>query len=268
MAHQHVWLKEPPDGRTSDDKYGDMRDMAHNSFWTSKEELQRLRLLVEEDPEYETSSEWPGLVEWCSSCADSRVVKLVLPEEIQVHGEVVESTAAFSKVSCNAFTQTPRQRPRRRGGRGSRARRMLAYQLMLTVKQGLPLSRLLTNQKTEARSSEAKLQSEEFTSPPLKVKEEVVIKEEKLEEVVKVEVKEETEEVDCPRERVSSSESSNFTLRNSQSGANPTSTQPHSISPFSVPPPPLFTPPFPPFPDSTVLPDACCKLGVLWGLST
>ena len=55
---------------------------------------------------------------------------------------------------------------------------MLAYQLMLTVKRGLPLSRLLTNQKTEARSSEAELQAEEFTSPPLKVKEEVVIKEE------------------------------------------------------------------------------------------
>ena len=192
MAHQHVWLKEPPDGRTSDDKYGDMRDMAHNSFWTSKEELQRLRLLVEEDPEYETSSEWPGLVEWCSSCADTRVVKLVLTEEIQVPepGEVVESTAAYSKVSCNAFTQTPRQRPRRRGGRGSRARRMLAYQLMLTVKRGLPLSRLLSKQKTDARSSEAELQSKESALAPLKVKV-VVKKEEKLEEV---EVKEEREE--------------------------------------------------------------------------
>ena len=262
MAHQHIWLKEPPDGRTSDDKYGDMRDMAHNSFWTSKEELQRLRLLVEEDPEYETSSEWPGLVEWCSSCADSRVVKLVLPEEIQVPGEVVESTAAFSKVSCNAFTQTPRQRPRRRGGRGSRARRMLAYQLMLTVKRGLPLSRLLTNQKTEARSSEARLQSEEFTSPPLKVKEEVVIKEEKLEEVVKAEVKEEREEVGCTKERVSSSGSSNFTLRNSQSGANPTSTPPHSISQFSVPPPPLFTPPFSPLFQT---PQYCQMPAANWG---
>ena len=239
-----------------------MRDMAHNSFWTSKEELQRLRLLVEEDPEYETSSEWPGLVEWCSSCADSRVVKLVLPEEIQVPGEVVESTAAFSKVSCNAFTQTPRQRPRRRGGRGSRSRRMLAYQLMLTDKRGLPLSRLLTNQKTEARSSEAKLQSEEFTSPPLKVKEEVVIKEEKLEEVVKAEVKEEREEVGCTKERVSSSGSSNFTLRNSQSGANPTSTPPHSISPFSVPPPPLFTPPFIPLFQT---PQYCQMPAANWG---
>ena len=141
MAHQHVWLKEPPDGRTSDDKYGDMRDMAHNSFWTSKEELQRLRLLVDEDPEYERSSDWLGLVEWCSSCVITRVVKLVLPDEIQVPepGEVEKSAAANSKVSCNAFTQTPRQRPRRRGGRGSRARRMLAYQLMFTVEHGLPL---------------------------------------------------------------------------------------------------------------------------------
>ena len=235
MGHQHVWLKEPPDGRTSDDKYGDMRDMAHNSFWTSKEELQRLRLLVEEDPEYETSSEWPGLVEWCSSCADSRVVKLVLSEEIKVL-EV--------ETSCDACTQTPRQKPRRRGGQGSRTRRMLSYQLMLSVKRGLPLSRLLSSQKTDARSTKAEL-LEESTLPPLKVKEEVVIKEEKQEEVAKPEVREERE--DCPGEGVSTSGSSIFTLRNSQSGANPTSSPPHSISPFSVPPPPLFTPPFSPF---------------------
>ena len=132
---------------------------------------------------------------------------MVLPEEIQVPepGKVEESTAANSKVSCNAFTQTPRQRPRRRGGRGSRARRMLAYQLMLTVKRGLPLSRLLSNLKTDARSSKAELQSKESAPAPLKVKEEVVIKkEEKLEEV---EVKEEREEADCPRERVPTSES-------------------------------------------------------------
>ena len=51
MACQHVWQKEPPDAisRTSEDKYGDKRDLAHNSFWTSLEELQRLRLLVDED---------------------------------------------------------------------------------------------------------------------------------------------------------------------------------------------------------------------------
>ena len=66
----------------------------------------------------------PGLVEWCSSCADTRVVKLVLSEEIKVL-EV--------ETSCDACTQTPRQKPRRRGGQGSRRRRMLSYQLMLTV---------------------------------------------------------------------------------------------------------------------------------------
>ena len=44
--------------------------------------------------------------------------------------------------------------------------------------------------------------------PSLKVKEEVMIKkEEQLEDVTKVEVKEEREEADCPRERVPTSES-------------------------------------------------------------
>ena len=59
---------------------------------------------------------------------------------------------------------------------------MLAYQLMLTVKRGLPLSRLLSRQKIEPRSSMTELQ-EEFALPPLKVQEEVAIKEKKQEEV-------------------------------------------------------------------------------------
>ena len=254
MTHQHVWQKEPPDAisRTSEDKYGDKRDMAHNSFWTSLEELQRLRLLVDEDPEYEKSSDWPTLVEWCSSCGSTRGVNLVLEPGV----EVEEST-----TSCDACTQTPKARPRRRGGRGSRARRLLAYQLMLTVKRGLPLSRLLSNQKTEARSSKVESQ-EEFALPTLKVKEEVVIKEEKLKEVAKVEVKEEKEEVVCPREGVPTSGSSNFTLRNSQSVANLTSTRPHSIPLFSVPPPPLFTPPFIPLFQT---PQYCQMPAANWG---
>ena len=150
------------------------------------------------------------------------------------------------KTSCDVCTQTPRQKPRRRGGQGSRTRRMLAYQLMLTVKRGLPMSRLLSNQGTDARSTKAELQ-EESTLPPLKVKEEVVIKEEKQKEIVTPEVREEREEVDCSGEGVSSSGlSTASTLRNSQSGVNPStftpsSTGPH-ISPFSVPSPPLFSP--------------------------
>ena len=138
---------------------------------------------------------------------------------------------------------------------------MLAYQLMLTVNRGFPLSRLLSNQKTDARSSKAELQKK-FVLPPLKVKEEVVIKEEKLKEVAEVEVKEEKEEVVCPREGVPTSGSSNFTLRNSQSVANPTSTRPHSIPLFSVPPPPLFTPPFIPLFQT---PQYCQMPAANWG---
>ena len=262
MDHQHIWQKEPPDegkllrSRTADERQGDEEDMAYNSGWACPEELQHLRLLVEEDPNFENSSDWPEVVEWCSSCTITRVVKLVLPNEIKVLEspvEVEEGTADSKvdeeKACCDAFTQTPpRQRPRRRGGRASRIRRMLSYQLMLTVKRGLPLSKLLSNQKTDARSSKAELQKK-FVTPSFKVKEEVVIKkEEKLEEVAEVKVKEEKEEVVCPSEGVSTSGSSNFTLRNSQSVANPSSSHPLPIGPvmhpFSVPPPPLFTPHF------------------------
>ena len=248
MGHQHVWQKEPPDriSRTSDERYDDKKDLAHNSFWTSKEEIQELRLLLKKDPGFENSADWPMVVEWCSSCAITRVVKLVLSEEEIKVQEGEEGTPDFKveekKTSCDVCTQTPRQKPRRRGGQGSRTRRMLAYQLMLTVKRGLPLSRLLSSQKTEARSTKAEEQEEEPTLPPLKVKEEVMIKEEE-----KPKVREEREVVDCPGKGVSTSGSSTLsTLRNSQSGANSSIFQPHStgpvISPFSDPPPPLFPP--------------------------
>ena len=265
MGHQHVWQKEPPDGinRTSEERHGDKVDMAHNSHWAGPEELQNLRLLLEEDPDYGNSSDWPEVVEWCSSCANTRVVKLVLYEE---EGKVLEPAVEVERSTVDACTQTPKQRPRRKGGRGSRARRMLAFQLMLTVKRGLPLSRLLSNQKTEPRSSKAKLQ-EDFALPLLKVKEEVEIKEEKQEEVAKPEVGEEKEEVICPSEGVSTSGSSNSTLRNSQSGANPSSSHPPPIkpvtSPFSVPPPPLFTPHFIPLYQT---PQYCQTPAANWGL--
>ena len=174
MDHQHIWQKEPPDegkllrSRTADERQGDEEDMAYNSGWACPEELQHLRLLVEEDPNFENSSDWPEVVEWCSSCTITRVVKLVLPNEIKVLESPVEveegiadSKVDEEKACCDVFTQTPpRQRPRRRGGRASRIRRMLSYQLMLTVKRGLPLSKLLSNQKTDARSSKAELQKE------------------------------------------------------------------------------------------------------------
>ena len=259
MAHEHVWQKEPPDHRTPDDKYGDMKDMAHNSFWTSLEELQRLQLLVEKDPDFENSSDWPGLVEWCPSCGSTRVVKLVLPtrksvvleavvkeESIVSDFKVDEAQASCEATAKDASTQTPPRR-RGRGGRGSRMKRLLAFQLMLSQRKGLPLSRLLTNKETDTRFSkrgEQKSMQEESGSPKLNMK----IKEEKQHAV-----KEEREEGERSGKEVSSSGSTYFTLRSFPTVSDPSSTQPlphcHCLPPSPVvsPPPPLFTPPWIPF---------------------
>ena len=85
MRHVHHWRDEPPEGRlffnkTFDQRYGDEEDMASNAMWTSPEEIQRLRLMLEKDPDFKTSSNWPKLVEWCSTCTETRAVRLVLPE--------------------------------------------------------------------------------------------------------------------------------------------------------------------------------------------
>ena len=137
--------------------------MAANAMFNDPEEIHRLQLHLEKDPTFETSSSWPHLVEWCSTCTSSRTVRFVLPpeqsepvvkEEEKVECvdvcKVGESLEARSQDAC---TQTPGQKARRRGGRGSRTRRLLAFQLMLTAKQGLPLSRLLGQQGTDARST-------------------------------------------------------------------------------------------------------------------
>ena len=157
-----------------------------------------------------------------------------------------ESVAAGNvceeKKSCDACTQTPRRKPKRRGGRGSRMRRMLAFQLQLTVKQGLPLSRLLKDSNTKSK--------EEPVSPELKAKR-VKVKMEKRqdkEEIVEHTVKEEKVEESCPGKEVPSSGSTNFTLRSFPTGANPPSIQPlpygPCLPPSPVVSPPLFTPPW------------------------
>ena len=265
MDHRHQWQSEPPEGKLSwtkswDENYGDEEDMAANAMYSSPEEIQSLRDLLRKDPGFKNSSSWPHLIEWCSTCKATRAVRLVMPEEDTVmEEEVVVEEVEVEEVVVDvkeevfsdhkfhdACTQTPRPKKRRRGGYGSRTRRLLAFQVMLTAKRGLPISRLLSHKKTEARSAKAELLNlqEESASPRLKVKEEVVIKQE---EVARLEAREDKEEVVCPREGVSSSGSSIFTLRNSQSGANPPSSQSQSfgpaIPPFSTPPPPLFTPP-------------------------
>ena len=203
VDHQHVWAKEPPQGkqfskRPSVDRRGDMLDVAHNSFWTSPEELKRLRLLREEDPEFENSSDWPMVVEWCSSCAITKEVKLVLPDQEEV-----------PKVSCELSSGMKVKR--KRGGGGSRLRRLLAHQLILSERWGLPLSRLFlaNKEKTEAKSPKVaakKVKVESVSSRPLKQ-----VKQEVEEEEVKVTVKEEKES--GPGKEVLSRGSEYFTLR-------------------------------------------------------
>ena len=117
------------------------------------------------------------------------------------------------------------------------------------------MSRLLSQQRTEARFSKAEMSKlqEESASPTLKPSrvEVEIKKKEKREDVAMPAVKEEKEEVICPAEEVSSSESNNFTLRNFQTGANQPSSQPlpqqPATTPFSVLPPPLLSSPFSPF---------------------
>ena len=199
---------------------------------------------------------------------DLAIMPLVLPEEeakVPMWEEgVTEQVLKVGISDCilqDASTQTPKQKLRRRGGRESRTRRLLAFQAMLTVKRGLPMSRLLSEKKTDARSSKEdflKLQ-EESASPALKMRKEKekVVKKEKNMEVVK-------EKEYCPREGVSSSGSPIFTLRNSQTGASTPPPKPQTPWPDAppFPPPPLFTSPLLP-PNQT--PQYCATPAANWG---
>ena len=272
-GHHHVWQSKPPDGKLEwtkswDERYWDEEQMAANFMFTSPEEVNQLRRFLKEDPGFESSSSWPHLTEWCSACNLTRLVRLVPPEEetkIAMEEEktlVAKQEVGTDCISQDASTQTPKPKLRRRGGgRESRTRRLLAFQAMLTVKRGLPQSRLLSKQKTDARSSEMdflRLQ-EESASPALKVRKEKTIEKEENKEVVK-----ENEEKFCPREGVLSSGSPIFTLRNSQTGISSPPSKPHTIRPDppTFPSPPLFTPPFL-LPHQT--PQYCTTPAANWG---
>ena len=102
---------------------------------------------------------------------------------------------------------------RRRGGRGSRMRRLLAFQLMLTEKKGMPLSRLLTLKKSDAKNfkrKELRRFQEESASPMLK-------KVESQETEVKVNLEDMKEEEGCFRKGASAGDSTIFTPRSSPS---------------------------------------------------
>ena len=142
MVHDHNWLNEPPFdfNKSYDERYGDEEDEASNCFWASPDGVQHLQSLLEKDPTFETSPNWPQLVEWCSTCTARRFVRVALPpaaltsEDIEVDVkqeqqepiqlQVVEAEAVVAK---DATTQTPPLKRRRGGGKGSRMRRLIAF---------------------------------------------------------------------------------------------------------------------------------------------
>ena len=148
----------------------------------------------------------------------------------------------YVEESKDVGTQTTRQKLRRKGGWGSRTRRMLAFQLMLTVKRGLPMSRLLSHQVINSRSlKEESLKVKEEIAPTRLMPERVKVKvEKKVEQSVLHKVKKEKEEESCPREGVSTGGFPIFTPRSFQTGANSPLSQPlpqqSSIPPFPASP--------------------------------
>ena len=233
MGHQHCWQSEPPEGKLSwsksfDQRYRDEEDLAANAVFNSPEEIQRLRLLLKKDPSLETSSSWPHLVEWCVTCTSTRAVKLQLPVEEKepvVDTKFEEEKNPSCKMS-DASTQTPKRR--RSGGKASRMRRLLAFQLMLTEKRGLPKSRLLTLKEADARQSEREeslWMQEESASPLLRRRKATVVKADKeLEEVNTASLDLEKEEEGNINVGTWTGDLPIFTPRSSQT--NPTSSTP------------------------------------------
>ena len=143
---------------------------------------------------------------------------MVIKEEKVIKEEILEPNTGEMK-SFDASTQTPPKKPRRRGGQGSRTKRMLAYQLMLTERFGLPLSRLHRLKKTSGRS------------PRVKKERKNDVMEEKVDDVQK------NEEVNSNRKEASAGGSKLFTPRSFQSDAlsPPSQPFPQPTSPFSTP---------------------------------
>ena len=239
--------------------------MATNRMLTSSEELQHLRCLLAKDSNFKNSSSWPMLTEWCATCTATRLVRVELLEEekkemlevklekppeprevaqVQKVGNFkqednndLESCEHVAIEKVEGSEEVRRKKGKRvRGGRGSRMRRLLAFQLMLTEKKGLPLSRLLTLKEADARYSkreELKREQEESASPMLERRR---VKEEEN-EVKVASVDKEKEEERCFNMGASTGDSLIFT---------PRSSQPEVTLPNPNTSPPLQ--PVPPFP--------------------
>ena len=121
-------------------------------------------------------------------------------------------------------------------------KRLLAFQLLLTEKKGLPLSRLLTAKEADtgfSKRKELKRLQEESAFPKLIRKSCMVVQEENG---VKVDLKKEEEE--CFSQGASAGDSTTFTPRSSQTDVAPT--------PDSFPLPTATLSPHPPSPPSYV----------------
>ena len=189
------------------------------------------------------------------------------PEEGKVRDEEKISdpvTAAgdvnVKKESCDACvqdacTQTPPRTQKRRGGCGSRRRRMLAFQLRLTERLGLPLSCLLCLKETDAKSprGKAKRLEEESTSALLEDPE-VKVKQEKLYEGGK------EEDVSCSSAGTSNGGPTLFTPRSCQSGVLSPSLPSSTSFLLALLSTSLLQ-------SSTVWPDALAPVGDMWGMS-
>ena len=233
-GHQHHWCKEPPEGRlyfskTFYERYGDDEGQWRTlTLWILQ--------AGPSSPSGAPPAPGPGWWSWC--CHERRrCSRRRCSRRWQLRGSKRRWLSRKRAVMLRH-----KHLPRRGGeGQASRRRRMLAYQLKLIERLGLPLSRLL--KKTDAMSQRGKAR---------RLEEEVKVKEEEEEEEVIVQKKEEKEEgFQCNSEEASTGGSTIFTPRSFQSDVFPPSSQPFPQvlgvpfpSSFSTPPcAPYFSPP-------------------------
>ena len=277
MGHQHHWCSYPPEGKLRRNKTWDEQEWDEEEMVTNArvlEDVEDLRDNMRKDAGFKDSSSWPTLTEWCSSCLAMRSVKFIMPveqeevilEEAEVtvsDGEKAEKvdTENCPDAGADVGSSEPRaNRKKRKGGRGSRLRRLLVHQLLLTEKRGLPLSRLLCLRRTEAKSQvRGRREQEESASPMLRRRRPKVAGKEREEEV-REGVEDKREDADEIREKVEScskgaltGDSIFFTPRSIQTEVTKPSSLVYPQIPGTPPFPhltplhtPIYTPPYTP----------------------
>ena len=215
--------------------------LASNCFWASPDGVQHLQSMLEKDPTFETSPNWPQLVEWCSTCTARRFVRVALPpaettrdkvdSKVEIKPVIKEEVGKELAKEGYELAAGMKVR-RRRGGGGSRLRRLLAHQLMLSERWGLPLSRLLlcNKMKTEAKSSKVTGQK---------------VKEMQASPMIKKDVEEKEHEVKVKEEKEKVMPCSAGASTGGQTLSTPRSNQPEEVKP--TPEPTLQCPNTPPF---------------------